>query len=82
MITPRCVDREHEIRIEKVEDEYYVTLDHQMTKEHHISFLAALGDDQIQLQKLYPERFAEARFRIRGVRKILAYCKRHGLFER
>jgi transcriptional regulator with XRE-family HTH domain len=75
-------ETEHEIFVERVEDEYYVTLDHPMTRDHHISFLAALGDDQIQLQKLYPEQPAEARFKIRGVRRILAYCKHHGLYER
>lgn len=73
-------DDEHRINVETVEDEYYVTLDHPMTKEHYISFLAAVSDDGIQLKKLYPEGPCEARFRVRAVRKIYAYCNRHGLF--
>lgn len=32
------------------------------------------------LAKLYPEGSAEARFKIRGVRRILFYCNRDGLF--
>ena len=30
--------------------------------------------------KLYPEGSAEARFKINGVKKILFYCNREGLF--
>lgn len=74
-------DPEHTIRRETVEDEYYVTVDHPMTKEHYISFLAAASDQGIQLVKLYPEGPAEARFRIDRVKKIYAYCNRHGLFQ-
>ena len=33
-----------------------------------------------ELKKLYPEGPCEARFRIRAVRKIYAFCNRHGLF--
>ena len=66
--------------METVEDEYYVTVDHPMTKNHYISFLAAVSDDGIQLKKLYPEGLCEARFRIRAVRKIYAFCNYHGLF--
>lgn len=73
-------DDEHRINVETVEDEYYVTLDHPMTKEHYISFLAAVSDDGIQLKKLYPEGPCEARFRVRAVRKIYAFCNHHGLF--
>ncbi len=73
-------DDEHRINVETVEDEYYVTVDHPMTKDHYISFLAAVSDDGIQLKKLYPEGLCEARFRIRAVRKIYAFCNYHGLF--
>ena len=73
-------DAEHQVKKETVEDEYYVTLDHPMTKDHYISFLAAVSDDGIQLKKLYPEGPCEARFRIRAVRKIYAFCNHHGLF--
>ena len=75
-----AMDEEHEIRKEVVEDEYYVSVDHPMTKEHYISFLAAVSDFGVQLVKLYPEGNAEARFKIDRVRKIYAYCNRHGLF--
>ena len=74
-------DAEHSLNVEVVEDEYYVTMNHPMTKEHYISFIAAISDQGVQLVKLYPEGNAEARFKISRVKKLYAYCNRHGLFE-
>ena len=74
-------NEKHMIFIEKVEDEYYVRIEHDMTKRHYISFIAALSSDKIQMVKLYPEGNAEARVKINGVKKILFYCNRDGLFS-
>ena len=73
-------DNEHVIKAEISEDEFYVTVNHPMTKEHYISFIAAVSDNGVQFVKLYPEGNAEARFRINRVEKFYAYCNRHGLF--
>ena len=78
---PEETDEEHMILIEKVEDEYFVRIEHDMTKNHYISFIAALSDDRIQMVKLYPEGNAEARFQMRAVRKIMFYCNRDGLYS-
>lgn len=74
-------NEQHMIFIERVEDEYYVRIEHDMTKQHYISFVAALSSDKIQMIKLYPEGNAEARVKINGVKKILFYCNRDGLFS-
>jgi len=74
-------DEKHMILIERVEDEYYVRIDHEMTKEHFISFVAAVSSDGIQIIKLYPEGNAEVRIKRRGVRKICFFCNRDGLFS-
>lgn len=74
-------DENHMIFIEGMEDEYYVRIEHDMTKSHYISFVAALSPDGIQMIKLYPEGNAEARFKTRGVKQILFYCNRDGLFS-
>ena len=76
-----AADEDHAIRPEISEDEYYVTVRHPMTREHHISFLAAVSDRRIQLVKLYPEENAEARFKRGQIRALYAYCNRHGLFR-
>lgn len=74
-------DEHHQISIERVEDEYYVTVDHPMTKDHYISFIAAASSDSMQTVKLYPEWNAEARFKISCVKKIFFYCNRDGLYS-
>ena len=73
-------DQDHIISLEVVEDEYYVTVDHPMTKTHYISFLAAVSDQTVQFVKLYPEGDAATRFKINRVERIYAYCNHHGLF--
>ena len=72
---------EHRIRVEPVEDEWYVTLDHPMTREHHISCILYRTGDRIETVKLYPEGNAECRFLRRGRGEMLAYCNHHGLFR-
>lgn len=74
-------DHEHIIHFERAEDEYYVTVEHPMTKEHYLSFLAAVSDNGVQFVKLYPQGNAEARFKISRVRYLYAYCIKDGLFQ-
>jgi len=76
------VDEMHEMNIEIVEDEIYVTVNHDMTKQHYISFIAALAPDRIQLVKTYPEGNAEARFKMSMVKEIYFYCNKDGLFKK
>ncbi len=75
-------DEAHELRIEAVEDEAYVTLDHPMTKTHYISFLAYATSDRLQLVKLYPEGPAACRLRLQGHGYLYVCCNRHGLMKR
>ena len=74
-------DENHMIFIERIEDEYYVRIDHEMTKLHYISFIAATSTDSIQMVKLYPEGNAEAHFKVSRVKKIFFYCNKDGLFS-
>ena len=75
-------DEEHGMRIEAVEDEQFITVDHPMTKEHYISFLAYVTSDRFQMVKLYPEGNAETRLQLRGRGILYLYCNRHGLMKR
>ena len=74
-------DEHHILLVERIEDEYYVRIDHEMTKQHYISFIAAVSSDRIQMVRLYPEGSAEARFQIRGVKRLYFYCNRDGLYN-
>lgn len=74
-------DEAHTLTVEQVENEWYVSVHHPMSKEHFISFLALATCDRVHLVKLYPEGEASARLpRQSGV--LYWYCNRHGLFQR
>lgn len=71
----------HAARVEKIENDYFITIDHEMSKDHYISFVAYVSYDRVLFVKLYPEQNAEVRFpRMQG-KKVFAYCSRHGLWE-
>ena len=75
------VDSDHSITIENVEDEHFITIHHDMTKSHFISFIAHLTSDRVQFVKFYPEGNAETRLNLRGRGYIYIYCNRHGLMK-
>ena len=75
------VDEAHAITIERVEDEHFVTVHHEMTKTHYISFAAYVTGDRMQLVKFYPEGNAETRFKFRGNGYLYLYCNKHGLMK-
>ena len=76
-----AMDDAHRVTVESVEDEQFVVVHHEMTKQHYISFLAYATSDKFQLVKLYPEGNGECRFRFRGVGYLYWYCNRHGLMK-
>ncbi|MEE1011965.1 MAG: helix-turn-helix domain-containing protein [Acutalibacteraceae bacterium] len=76
------VDEAHAISIEKVEDEHFITVSHEMTKKHFISFIAFLTSDRVQFVKFYPEGNAETRFQLRGRGYLYIYCNKHGLMKK
>ena len=75
------IDKAHEITIEKVEDEHFIIVQHDMTKSHFISFVAYITSDRIQFVKFYPEGNAETRFQLRGRGYLYVYCNKHGLMK-
>ena len=80
-LEPEEPDRDHVLSVETVDNEWYVSADHPMTKEHFLSFIALVSYDRVQLCKLYPEQAAEARFPKRGGGTLYACCNRHGLYR-
>ncbi len=74
-------DDAHRITIQKIEDEHFITVHHDMTKEHYISFVAYLTGDRVQFVKFYPEGNAETRLNFRGSGFLYLYCNKHGLMK-
>ena len=76
------VDSRHEIKLTKVEEEYFMEINHDMTKNHYISFVAHLTSDRVQFVKFYPEGNAETRLNLRGGGYLYIYCNKHGLMKK
>ena len=71
-----------EISIEEMDTDYYVSISHEMSKSHYISFAAWVNDSCLWFQRLYPEQspaFCMPAVRRNG--KLYLYCIRDGLFQ-
>lgn len=75
-------DEGHAMQVELADGDYYVTIEHEMSKTHYISFLAYVTEHYVQFVKLYPEQSAQARFTRRGHGYLYTCCNRHGLYKK
>lgn len=75
-------NEKHSINCEIIDNELYISINHDMSKEHYISFIAYITYDRCEIVKLYPEQNAEARFSKRGKGIIYAYCNKEGLIKK
>ena len=74
-------DEGHSIKISEIENDFYIEFNHEMTKEHFISFAAYVGFDRVLMVRLYPEQDSVVRFPKMYKGKLYYYCNLHGLFE-
>ena len=74
-------DSEHALKITEVENEFYVELDHEMTKAHYVRFVTYVGFDRVLTMHLYPEQDPAVRIPKIYDGKIVYYCNCDGLFE-
>lgn len=73
---------EHQVTVEADGEEYFITLEHDMRKEHYISFAALVTADRVLLIKLYPEQYAQFSMpKMRHSSALYVYCTQHGLFN-
>lgn len=70
----------HTLRVQRIEDDYYITFPHEMTKAHYITFVAYLTCDKMLFARLYPEQGSEVRFPALVGGKLYFCCNTHGLF--
>lgn len=71
----------HKSEISESEDEYYIRINHEMTKEHFISFISYVTFDRVLTIKLYPEQDCAVRFPKMYGGRFYYLCNKHGLFE-
>ena len=73
-------DEAQYLDIEKIENEYFVSSDHPMERQHYISFVALLSADGVILRKLYPQWDLQCRLPFVRRARLVWYCTQHGLF--
>lgn len=72
---------DHEkLSVEIIDNEYFITSDHEMSKEHYITFAALLTGDSLILKKQYPEWNLQVRIPQLAHGILVWHCSKHGLF--
>ena len=79
-LIPQKAEASHKIKMAEVENDYYITFDHEMTKAHYISFIACVMDGGVLIIKLYPEQNPEVRIPKMFKNKFYYYCSKDGLW--
>lgn len=80
VLTPQRIDIEHAANIQIIDNQYFVTFNHDMSKEHFISFVAYLASNRLTLVRLYPEQDAQLNLPLAFDGKLYFYCNKHGFF--
>ncbi|MBQ7017037.1 MAG: helix-turn-helix domain-containing protein [Firmicutes bacterium] len=79
-ITPVKASEEEKLSVQVFENDFFVSSQHEMTREHYISFVALLTSDTIMLKKQYPEWNLQVRIPVFAHGRLIWYCNKHGLF--
>ncbi len=79
-LTPKKASDAEKLTVENIENEYFISIEHEMKKSHYISFVALLTGDSIMLRKQYPEWDLQVRIPRFGRGMLMWYCTEHGLF--
>lgn len=77
---PREAGEADRLSVEMIENDYFISTDHEMTREHYIAFVAMLTGDSIMLRKQYPEWNLQTRIPYFAHGILVWYCTQHGLF--
>lgn len=78
----KLADEQHSPKIERIDDELYLTFSHEMTKTHFIRFAVWVGIDRVFSVQLYSEQEPALRFPHLPVHGTLyLFCSQDGLMN-
>ena len=78
-LQPRKAAGNERLRVEAVEDEWFVSSDHPMRKDSYISFVAFATGAKMEIHKQYPEWNLQLRLPRRGHGMLIWYAADSGL---
>ena len=67
------------LKVEDIGGEWYITTDHEMTKEHYVSFVVYVTDNSIMMFRQYPEWGMNITMPMYRSGRLVWYCSRCGL---
>lgn len=79
-IMPVKATGEEKLSVQLIENDFFISSEHEMTREHYISFVALMTSDTVMLKKQYPEWDLQLRIPVFAHGRLLWYCNKHGLF--
>jgi len=79
VLKAKKAEPEEKLKTEPVEDEWFITGDHPMTKQCYISFLAFATGESVQILKQYPEWDLQVRLPRRKHGTLYWYSTERGL---
>lgn len=78
-LEPRKAEESEKLSIEDIGGELYITADHSMTKEHHITFVAYQSDSSLMMFKQYPEWPVQIYLPVFRSGRLVWYCTECGM---
>lgn len=79
-LSAQKAEEEEALQVELIDNEFYISSHHEMTRDHHITCVALLSSDQLILRKLYPEWDLQIRMPRTAGAQLIWHCNQHGLF--
>lgn len=78
-LEPRKAEENEKLKVEDIGGELYVSSDHEMTKEHYISFAAYQSDSSFMMFRQYPEWNVQFNLPLFRSGRLVWYCTKCGL---
>lgn len=79
-LIPQKATEAQKLSCEQIENDWYITSEHEMTKSNYISFIAFATGDKVEIIKQYPEWDLSVRIPQKGHGKLIWYSAEDGLF--
>lgn len=79
-VTPVKAAEEEKLSVQIIENDYFISSEHEMTRNHYITFVVLMTSDTVMLKKQYPEWNLQLRIPVFAHGRLLWYCNQHGLF--
>ncbi len=79
-ITPVKATEEEKLSVQIIENDFFISSENEMTRDHYITFVGLMTSDTVMLKKQYPEWNLQLRIPVFAHGRLLWYCNKHGLF--